>query len=78
MVNAEEKMNILNAYYLSAYDKNELYESVTPVNSFRMIFNHLFDTGYDLLEDRSYFSDYELPYKFIDVTNALKNILEGF
>lgn len=73
-----EKMNILNAYYLSAYDKNELYESVTPVNSFRMIFNHLFDTGYDLLEDRSYFSDYELPYKFIDVTNALKNILGGF
>lgn len=62
---------ILNAYYLPNNGNDLLYDSVTPVNTFRLIFNHYFDTSYDLLEDRIYFSKVRRPYKFIDVTDIL-------
>jgi len=48
---------ILNAYFLPGKDNRLLYESITPVNSFRIVFNLYFDTSYDLLEDKSYFLD---------------------
>ena len=66
-----ERMSILNAYYLPADGKMLLYESITPVNSFRLIFMHYLGANFDLLGDYSYFSDYEHPYKFTDVTNML-------
>ena len=66
-VQLNERMNILNAYYLPGKDNSLLYESITPVNSFRIIFNLYFDTDYELLEDKSYFSQYESPNKFISV-----------
>lgn len=43
---------ILNAYYLSDGGSTLLYNSISPVNSFRVIFNHYFGTDYKLLEDR--------------------------
>jgi len=46
---------ILNAYYLPGYEKNNpLYPSITPVNSFRLIFNTYFGTHLSLLDDTSY------------------------
>jgi len=47
-------IDILNAYYLPGKDNQLLYESITPVNSFRIIFNLYFGTNYDLLEDEGY------------------------
>ena len=43
---------ILNAYYLPGGGEQLLYESISPVNSFRVIFNHYFGMDYELLEDR--------------------------
>ena len=51
----KERMKILNAYFLPDNGKQLLYESVTPVNSFRIVFNLYFDTDYELLEDESYY-----------------------
>jgi hypothetical protein len=48
------RMSILNAYYVNEETKKDLYETITPVNSFRIIFNHYFGTNYPLLEDLSY------------------------
>jgi len=48
------KPRILNAYYLPNVDKSVLYPSITPVNSFRLIFNLYFDTNFELLPDESY------------------------
>jgi hypothetical protein len=31
-------------------DKNLLPENISPVNSFRMIFNHYFEENFELLE----------------------------
>jgi len=68
-----QKMMILNAYYLPNADKDVLYPSVTPVNSFRIVFNLYFDANFELLPDESYVHpDDHHPYKFFDVTEKLK------
>lgn len=54
------QFDILNAYYLPENGNRLLYDSITPVNSFRLVFNLYFDTNYDLLEDKSYRLDMTL------------------
>jgi len=54
----------LNAYYLPDGGEDYLYPTITPVNTFRIIFNHYFDFGLPLLEDRIYFSLNEDRYDF--------------
>ena len=67
-----EKMGILNAYYLPDVDKNALYPSITPVNSFRLVFNLYLDAGFELLPDKNYAYYGGHPYKFFDVTEKVK------
>lgn len=43
---------IFNAYYLPGDGKDLLSASISPVNTFRLIFNHYFQADYALLEDR--------------------------
>jgi len=66
---AKERMKIFSAYYLPGDGKDMLYDSITPVNSFRIIFNHYFGTEYPLLADESYISSDKQPYGFINVTD---------
>lgn len=68
----KERMIIFNAYYLPRGGNELLYNSITPVNIFRLIFNFYFSMNYKLLKDQSYFSSYEFPYKFVDVTDKVK------
>ncbi len=67
-----ERMSILNAYYLPEKGREALYESISPVNSFRVVFNAYFAAGLELLPDRSYFSTWDEPYEFIDVTDRVR------
>ena len=67
-----ESMTILNAYYLPNIDKNVLYPSITPVNSFRLVFNRYFNTDFELLPDKSFATCSGHPYKFFDVTDKVK------
>lgn len=61
-----DRMNILNAYLLPEKVEHLLYENVTPVNTFRIIFNLYFSAGFELLKDESYFSITEnIPFDFI-------------
>jgi hypothetical protein len=64
----KEQMSILNAYYLPGIDSSGLYDSITPVNSFRIIFNAYFDAKLPLLEDSSYYSSQVYPFDFANVT----------
>lgn len=65
----EERMGIFHAIYLPEKEGADLlYPSITPVNTFRLLFNHYFQTGYPLLDDRIYFSNYQKPYQFQEVT----------
>jgi len=68
--NLKERLSILNAYYLPDNGCQELYDEITPVNTFRIVFNHYFGTDYELLEDRSYFEIWGHP-GFIDVTEEI-------
>ena len=69
----QEKTGVLNAYYLPNIDKNNFYPTITPVNTFRLIFNVYFGTDYELLEDKVYvFEDTNHPYKLFDVTEKVQ------
>jgi hypothetical protein len=67
-----ERMRIFNAYYLPQGGKDLLYDAISPVNTFRLIFNYYFNTNYELLSDLSYYSSYERPYEFLNVTDIVK------
>lgn len=60
----QQRMHILNAYYLPGGGDKLLYENITPVNTFRLIFNYYFGASYPLLPDASYFSTYKRPFDF--------------
>jgi hypothetical protein len=63
-----EAYSILNAYLLPDGNGEMPYSSITPVNSFRVVFNRYFGAGLELLEDRTYFSNFTFPYNFTPVT----------
>jgi len=64
----EARMRILNAYYLPGHTE-AFYDTISPVNSFRMVLNTYFDQSLPLLEDKSYFSTYRNPQKFELIEN---------
>lgn len=66
----EERMAILNAYYLPDGGSRRLYEHITPVNTFRIIFNHYFNADLDLLDDTSYYSRYYKPYIYTIIEDS--------
>ncbi len=68
----KQKMNILNAYYLPGVNTTELYQSISPVNSFRLILNLYFDPDFQLLPHQSYGYEKGYPYKFFEVTERLR------
>jgi hypothetical protein len=45
---------ILNAYHYPGVSAEKVYPSITPVNTFRVLFDAYFGTGLGLLPDRSY------------------------
>jgi hypothetical protein len=66
-------IKIFNAYHLPNFDQSQFYPSITPVNSFRLIFNHYFDTDFELLEDKSYISEGpSRPYNFVETPNIVQ------
>lgn len=67
-----ERMGILNAYYFPDGRYEGLSPDITPVNSFRVVLNTFFGADLPLLPDRSYYSTWPEPYRFIDVTGAVR------
>lgn len=64
-----ERFGILNAYYFPDQDYASLYPSISPVNSFRVLFHQYFDRDDPLLPDRHYYSSWSFPFDFIEVTD---------
>jgi hypothetical protein len=62
-----ERMSILSAYRVPPEVRKRLYPTITPVNSFRVLFAGLFGDKLPLLEDRSFYSSYESPLRFVEV-----------
>lgn len=70
----KERLAILNTYYVKEDARNDLYESITPVNTFRLILHYYFGAGLPLLKDESFYSTWNEPFKFIPVA---KEVLGG-
>lgn len=66
------RMGILNAYYFPGAQR-ALYSNITPVNSFRTLFNTYFGTKFSLLKDTSYYSEYPYAYRFDVVPNQCQS-----
>jgi hypothetical protein len=62
---------IFNAYYLPDHN-DQLYPQISPVNSFRTIFNTYFGGKYDMLPDITYFSPVPKLYQYSEVPNTCK------
>jgi len=70
---AINRMGNFMAYYFPGKDVAEAaYPSITPVNSFRLVFNEYFGGEYPLLDDDSYYSDatYNFNYEIVPNTCA--------
>lgn len=68
------KTGILNAYYFAGGDYSLLYPDITPVNSYRVLFNTVFGTDFSLLPDRIFaFPSDAAHYEFHDVTDKVRS-----
>jgi len=63
------RMNILSAYFLPG-NQAALTDTLTPVNSFRVVLNRYFGGDLSLLPDESLFSSYQAPYDTILIQDA--------
>jgi hypothetical protein len=68
---AHNRMKILNVYYLPSVDA-KVYPTITPVNTFRVIFNSYFGQHLELLDDVSLYSTYRRPFNYRVIANNCK------
>jgi hypothetical protein len=64
-----ERMGILNAYYFPGHE-SAVYPEITPVNTFRILFNSYFNGNFERVRDASYYSEYPNAYEFTEVPNT--------
>lgn len=69
----DHQMKILNAYYLPGHTPGELYPSISPVNTFRVVLNSYFGAKLPLLEDVSYYSPLTNKYDFTLISDDCVN-----
>tara|TARA_Y100000748_G_C15399880_1_gene451030 strand:- start:149 stop:979 length:831 start_codon:yes stop_codon:yes gene_type:complete len=63
-----------NAFYFPDKRYDKLYPDLTPVNTFRVVFNEFFNTELELLPDRIYISPAQKQYQFKDITDVIKHL----
>src|SRR6266498_1184243 len=66
---AQPRMKNLNVYFLPGVNP-PLYSTITPVNTFRIIFNTYFGQNLELLDDVSLYSDYNKPFDYKVIPNS--------
>jgi hypothetical protein len=67
-----ERMSMLNAYYFPDRDYHHLDPAISPVNSFRMVLDTYFGESMPRLPDRSFYSSWDRPLDFTDVTDKVR------
>jgi len=66
-----ERFSILNAYLLPNGGNELLYPEITPVNSFRVVFDASFGQDLPLLKDATYYSSWSHPFRVTEVSDRL-------
>lgn len=67
-----QKYSILNAIYFPDKKYDQLKKNMSPINTFRIIFNNYFGTNLELLDDQYLYFQYNKPYIFIDTSEILE------
>ncbi|HEY8108966.1 MAG TPA: sulfatase-like hydrolase/transferase [Patescibacteria group bacterium] len=68
-----QKTNVLNAYYFPGEDYDALYDSITPVNTFRIVLNQFFGTDLAKQPDVTHTLGGRRNYlDFVDVTDIVR------
>jgi hypothetical protein len=71
----EIKFGILNAMFLPGIDPSAVPQTISSVNTFRLLFDRYFGADLPLLPDRSYTSAAKFrPYDFTDITGRLPTL----
>ncbi|MGA9533777.1 MAG: sulfatase-like hydrolase/transferase [Anaerolineales bacterium] len=68
----EERFSILSAYYFPDHNYGDLYPTISPVNSFRIVLDDFFGANLPLVPDRSYFATWDQPLDFTEVTERVR------
>ena len=63
------RFKIFSAFYLPGIGNEFNFPSITPVNIFRIIFNHYFGANFPLLENHCFYSLYSSPYRFSELNS---------
>ena len=64
---------ILNAYHLPDKGRSSIYPTITPVNTFRLLFNEYFGANFEILEDKNYIlEDVNGHEAFVDACQVYK------
>jgi hypothetical protein len=66
----KERADSINFIFLPKNTTNIFSESITPVNTFPILFNHYFGTDFKILEDKIYFAK-DGSYNLKDVTDII-------
>jgi hypothetical protein len=70
----EIKYPVLNAFYLPGVTDSKVYDGMSTVNTFRLLFSTYFGADLPLLPDRQYiYRDKAHPYAFTDITDRLRH-----
>ncbi|MBU1126818.1 LTA synthase family protein, partial [Patescibacteria group bacterium] len=64
-----ERSSILYAVYFPDQNYKNFYSTITPVNTFKILFNNYFNENLELLPDKTFYTSYEAIYYFKDVTD---------
>jgi hypothetical protein len=62
-----------SAFYFPNGGDEMLYDTITPVNTFRLVFNYYFNSNLDVLPDLSYTTGGDGYYDFIAVDDPFRN-----
>ena len=68
---AKERMTILNAYYVPEKMRAKLNAQITPVNSFRLLFDECFGEYFSMLPEKNMIGWYGDKLNLRDVTSVL-------
>ncbi len=71
------RSDILNMYFFPGA-KEVIYPSITPVNSFRLVFNSVFDAGLPLIDDQTFFTTHSTIEQLLPVTGDGENCNPAF
>lgn len=69
----KERTSILNAILIPGHE-SQLYPTISPVNTFRLVLDAHFGTEFGFIEDKTFYSSWWSPYDFTDITDEERNL----